>query len=72
MARVARPVDRSRILALRTSLDDNEYLMAAVDRLAGRITDKLLGMDDLPMYTDDYRSASDSSRSSASRRDEDE
>jgi hypothetical protein len=45
MARVARKIDYSRIRRLQEQIDDPEYVEGAVERLAGRITDRILGLD---------------------------
>jgi hypothetical protein len=46
MARVARSIDTRRIRLLREQIQDPEYVQAAVDRIAGRITERLLGIDE--------------------------
>ena len=46
MARVARSIDQSKIRRLKMQIQDPEYVQGAVDRLAGRITERLLGLDD--------------------------
>lgn len=45
MARVARAIDPERIRALKQQIDDSRYIDAAIDRLAVRITERLLGLD---------------------------
>lgn len=45
MARVARKIDYTRIRRLQEQIDDPEYVEGAVERLAGRITDRILGLD---------------------------
>lgn len=47
MARVARTIDYSRIRRLQEQIDDPEYVDGAVERLAGRITERILGLDAL-------------------------
>ena len=46
MGRVARSIDYNRIRQLRRRIQDPDYVQGAVDRLAGRITERLLGIDD--------------------------
>lgn len=45
MARVARQIDQEKIGHLKEQIQDPSYLEGAVDRLAGRITERLLGLD---------------------------
>lgn len=45
MARVARKIDYSRIRRLQEQIEDPEYVEGAVERLAGRVTDRILGLD---------------------------
>lgn len=70
MARTARTIDDERIMQLREQIDDPGYVDGAVDRLAGRITARLLGLereDPQPIY----RFASSSrNENAAPRRDE--
>jgi hypothetical protein len=67
MPRVAKPYDPIRIDQLKNQIRDPAYVDGAIDRLAGRITDKLLGLDEQPMRADrnGYRRASSSSMESA-------
>jgi hypothetical protein len=46
MARVARSIDQGKIRRIKMQIQDPEYVQGAVDRLAGRITERLLGLDD--------------------------
>lgn len=79
MPRVAKPYDPVRIALLKTRIGDPEYVDSAIDRLAGRITDRLLGLDEITVYADrslyrqgNYRRASSSKNENAERRNEDE
>lgn len=69
MPRVAKPYDPVRIAQLKNQIRDPEYVNSAVDRLAGRITDKLLGLDEysLRQERNGYRRASSSSMENALR-----
>jgi len=60
MARVARPVDPGKIRQLKQQIHDPSYISVAVQTLAGRMTDRLLGLDESTPFTIDYRSASSS------------
>ena len=60
MARVARPIDPRKIRILKEQIQDPHYIHDAVDSLAGRITDRLLGLDDHSPYEADHRSANSS------------
>jgi hypothetical protein len=60
MARVARPVDPGKIRQLKQQIRDPSYINIAIQTLAGRMTDRLLGLDEATPYTLDYRSASSS------------
>lgn len=55
MARVAHQIDHTRISELRSLLNDPSYVDGAVERLAGRITEHLLG-DDRPAEHPSQRS----------------
>lgn len=71
MARTARPIDYDRIRRLQQQIDDPVYVDSAIDRLAGRITARLLGFDrEEPQLT--YRSASSSRMANAEARVDDE
>ncbi len=48
MPRVAKPYDPVRIAFLKTCIRDPLYVEGAIDRLAGRISDRLLGLDGPP------------------------
>lgn len=50
MARLARQIDHSRISELRDLLNDPSYVEGAVERLAGRITERLLGDEQTVEY----------------------
>ena len=67
MPRVAKPYDPVRIAHLKTQILDPRYVDGAIDRLAGRITDKLLGMEEHPRHGERgvYRRASSSSMENA-------
>lgn len=65
MARVARPIDTQKIASLRERLKDPQFVDGAVERLAGRIADHILGLDE---GRDDQRAAIDSRIVSALRR----
>lgn len=67
MPRVAKPYDPVRIAHLKDQIRDPEYVNGAIDRLAGRITDKLLGLEEQPVRADrrGYRRASSSSMENA-------
>ncbi|MFP4211633.1 MAG: hypothetical protein ACLFR8_10350 [Alkalispirochaeta sp.] len=62
MARVARPVDPGKIRQLKRQIHDPVYISIAVQTLAGRMTDRLLGVDEAMPYVPDQRSASSSSK----------
>lgn len=66
MARVARPLDHTRIRYLKERIQDPYYLQGAVETLAGRITERLLGLDEETPYTTYHRSASNSKNDIAS------
>ena len=67
MPRVAKPYDPARIAHLKQQIRDPDYVDGAIDRLAGRITDKLLGLDERPLGSgrESYRRASSSSMENA-------
>jgi hypothetical protein len=65
MPRVAKRIDQQKIVRLKQMIRDQRYLDDAVDRLASRITDHLLGLP-IEGSSGVYRSAS-SSRSSTAR-----
>ncbi len=69
MPRVAKPYDPVRIAHLKQQIRDPEYVDGAIDRLAGRITDKLLGLEEDAIRIDrnNYRRARSSSMESANR-----
>ena len=58
MARVARTIDQRRIRRLRQQIQDPAYLDGAVDRLAGQITERLLGVTEQPQELALHRSES--------------
>ena len=60
MARVARRIDPAKIEQLQNRIQDPRYVDAAVDRLAGGMTDRILGLDETVPADLDYRSASSS------------
>lgn len=60
MARVARPVDPRKIRHLKEQIQDPYYLQDAVDSLAGRITDRLLGFEEGSPFDASQRLASTS------------
>ena len=66
MARVARAIDPERIRALKRQIDDSRYINAAIDRLAVRITERLLGLDQSGNQY--YRPAKPANTSMAARR----
>lgn len=58
MARIARPIDQFKIRALQEQISDPEYLESAVERLAGRITAHILGIEEnAPLRTTHQRAA---------------
>lgn len=68
MPRVAKPYDPVRIAYLKDQIRDPRYVDGAIDRLAGRITDRLLGLEEHAEYHSSgghagarYRPASSSS-----------
>lgn len=69
MPRVAKPYDPVRIAFLKDQIRDPGYVDGAIDRLAGRITDKLLGLEEVPVRAErsGYRRASSSSMENALR-----
>lgn len=60
MARVARPVDPRKIRYLKEQIQDPSYIQGAVDLLAGRMTERLLGLDEEAPHDRTQRSASSS------------
>jgi hypothetical protein len=73
MPRVAKPYDPARIAHLKDQIRDPGYVEGAIERLAGRITDRLLGLEEHPEYSSGgygptrYRPASSSSIANAVR-----
>lgn len=72
MARVGRAIDTGKILRLKQQIEDPTYVESAVDRLAGRITERLLGLDGEQPSVLRQRSASSSRRDIASLLDDEE
>ena len=62
MARVARPLDPLKINFLKEQINDPSYLQGAVESIARRITDRLLGFDEEAVV---HRSASHSRNENA-------